>query len=343
VIILNITLVTILAALFVFGLLITTHELGHFIAAKLAGVTVLEFAIGMGPQVISFKRGETKYTLRLLPIGGYNKMLGEQEKSSDPKAFSNKSPWKRLFIILSGAFMNFLTALVLFFLVSYNTGITKPIVSKVQSKYPAATAGIMIKDTIIKVNNITIKSWNDFTDFISTNNNKPFTMIVKRGNENIEKYITPVYDKKEKRYLIGITATNIKGALPESIIDGAKKTRDSIKQMLSFITTALEGKMNVNEVGGPVAIVKLSGQFAMAGIWMLLYFTAFLSVNLGVMNLIPFPALDGGWVIILLYEGITGRKIDENKIGVVNFIGFALLIGLIILVTFKDIFGPKLF
>jgi regulator of sigma E protease len=340
---LNSALITALAALFVFGLLITSHELGHFIAAKLSGVTVLEFAIGMGPKLFSYKGKETLYTLRALPIGGYNKMLGEQEKSSDPKAFSNKSPWKRLFVIVSGALMNFIIAIVLFFLVSYNIGIAKPIVSKVEKNYPAAVSGIKVKDKILKVNNTVINSWDDFTSFVAHNNDKPFTMLVRRGNENVSLDIKPVFDKKENRYLIGISCTNVKYDFSESIKHGVVMTGDSIKQMLLFLRNALGGKVNAAEVGGPVAIVKLSGQFAMAGIWTLLYFTAFLSINLGVMNLIPFPALDGGWIVILLYEGITGKKIDENKIGLVNFVGFALLIGLIILVTFKDIFGPNIF
>jgi regulator of sigma E protease len=350
--VLNTAIITTLAALLVFGLLIITHELGHFIAAKLAGVIVLEFAIGMGPKILSFKRGNTKYTLRALPIGGYNKMLGEQEKSLDPKAFSNKSPWKRLLIILAGAFMNFITALVLFVLVVYYTGAIMPIVGSVESNYPAAKAGIMVNDTILKVNDKEITNWNEFTDFIASNNAKPFDIVVKRGNKNVKISIKPinVFVKEENtyKYMIGISLgsspnfTNV--SLGQSIKSGLVMTRNSISLMLNFISTALRGKLNINDVGGPLTIVKLSGKIAQdQGILRLLYFIAFLSVNLGVMNLIPFPALDGGWVIILLYEGITGRRIKEDKIGIVNFIGFVFLIGLIILVTFKDIFGPKMF
>lgn len=342
-IILNSAIITLLATLFVFGLLITSHELGHFIVAKLSGVAVIEFAIGMGPKIFGFKKGETKYTLRLLPIGGYNKMLGEQEKSDDPRAFSNKSPWKRLGIIIAGAFMNFLIAVVLFFLVTYNIGIMKPIISSVVKNYPAQAAGLQINDKIISVNDMEIKSWNSFTDFVTGNNGKPFKLIVKRGNSNIEKLLKPVFDKKANRYLIGISGTNVKGDIFESVKNGLYLTGDSIKQMLAFLGNALHGKVNTADIGGPVAVVKLSGEFAAAGFWSLLYFTAFLSINLGVINLIPFPALDGGWVIILLYEGITRRKIDENKIGFVNFIGFALLMVLIVVVTFHDFTNLKLF
>lgn len=342
-IILNSAVITLLATLFVFGLLITSHELGHFIVAKLSDVTVIEFAIGMGPKLFSIQRGETLYTLRLLPIGGYNKMLGEQEKSADPKAFSNKSPWVRLGIILAGATMNFLIAVVLFFLVTYNVGITKPIISKIETNYPAASAGLKINDKIIKANDTAIKNWSDFTDFVNSNQGKSFKLTLQRGNTQVQRVVTPIFDKKENRYMIGIAGTNVKGDFVGSLKNGLSLTGNSIGQMLAFLGNALHGKVNKEDVGGPVRIVKLSGEFAMAGIWSLLYFTAFLSINLGVINLIPFPALDGGWVVILLYEGITRRKLDENKIGFVNFIGFAILMGLILVVTFNDIIKLKLF
>lgn len=339
----NTALITTLAAIFVFGLLISSHELGHFIVAKLSGVTVLEFAIGMGPKLFSFTKGETKYTLRLLPIGGYNKMLGEQEKSEDPKAFSNKSPWKRLGIIVAGAAMNFLIAVILFFLVSYNLGIMKPIVSTVEKNYPAEAAGLQKNDKILAINGTKITNWNDFTAFVNSNGNKSFTIKIRRGETETNVNLTPKFNKKENRYMIGIAGTNVKGDFIESAKNGVLLTGDSINQMLGFLGSALRGHVSSEDVGGPVAVVKMSGEFAQAGFWSLLYFTAFLSINLGVINLIPFPALDGGWVIILLYEGITRRKIDENKIGLVNFIGFALLMSLVVVITFHDVIKLNLF
>lgn len=333
----NSAIITMLATLFVFGLLITSHELGHFVVAKLSGVTVIEFAIGMGPKLFSFQRGETKYTLRALPIGGYNKMLGEQEKSDDPKAFSNKSPWKRLGIILAGAFMNFLIAVVLFFLVTYNTGTMKPIIGVVEKNYPAASVGLQVGDKIVAVNDLKIKNYNTFTDFVKANSKKAFKITINRNGAQRVIPIQPILDKKLGYYRIGVAGTIVKGSITESIANGTSLTVESIKQMLGFLGSALHGKVNASDVGGPVAVVKLSGQFAAQGFWSLLYFTAFLSINLGVINLIPFPALDGGWVIILLYEGITRKKIDENKIGFVNFVGFALLMVLIVVVTFHDV------
>lgn len=339
----NSALTTTLAAIFVFGLLISSHEFGHFIIAKLSGVTVLEFAIGMGPKLFSFTKGETKYTLRLLPIGGYNKMLGEQEKSDDPKAFSNKSPWKRLGIILAGAGMNFAIAVVLFFLVSYNVGLMKPIISMVEKNYPAEQAGLKINDRIVGINGTSVTSWNAFTDYVGSHQGKNFVLSVKRDGKVIECPIAPIYDKKEKRYMIGIAGTIVKGDIAESFKNGVLNTGSSIKEMVGFLGNIFKGQVKSSDVGGPVKIVQLSGEVARTSFWNLLAFTGFLSINLGVMNLIPFPALDGGWVILLLYEGITRKKIDENKIGLVNFVGFALLMSLVIVITFHDVIGLKLF
>lgn len=327
---------TFLSVIFVFGLLIASHELGHFVVAKLSDVAVLEFSLGMGPRIFGFKKGETNYSLRLLPIGGYVRMLGEEGDSQDPRAFCNKSPWRRLPIILAGAFMNFVVAVLLFTIVWYNIGITKPVVSKVEPGYPAAAAGVRVNDKITNVNDKIVNTWNDFLVFVAENKDNSFKMTVEREGNPVNLTLKPIYNQEKKMYMVGITSMVIKGNFSESLKEGFTQTFSSIKQMISFIGGAFKGKATLNDVGGPVAIIKMSGEAAKVGIWSLLAFTAFLSINLGVLNLVPFPALDGGWVIILLIEGITGRKIDENKIGFINLVGFMLLIGFAILVTFKD-------
>lgn len=328
---------TFLAVIFVFGLLITSHELGHFVVAKLSGVKVLEFSLGMGPKLLGFTRNETKYSLRLFPIGGYVKMLGEEEDSSDPSAFCNKSPWAKIPIIVAGAFMNFVVAVILFAIVFYNTGVIKPIISEVQSGYPALEAGLMKNDKIVSFNDKKVSSWREFSIFVYENGEKQFNLAIQRGKEIKKIDIKPIYDNTEKRYLIGIKPKVIERNVIESVKAGFIETKSSIKQMLGFLGGIFKGKMSFKDVGGPVAIVKLSGEAARIGIWSLLFFAGFLSINLGIFNLIPFPALDGGWVVILLIEGISGKKIDQNKLGIINLIGFSLLIVFAILVTFKDV------
>jgi regulator of sigma E protease len=330
-------LLTLLAAVFVFGLLIAGHELGHFSAAKASGVKVLEYAIGMGPKLFGFKSNETEYTLRIFPIGGFCKMLGEDGSSEDPGAFCNQSPWRRLIIIIAGAFMNFLIAIVLLSIVTFNIGITKPVIAKLDTNYPAVNAGLKVNDKILYVNDVKIKSFDDFRSFVSQNKDKEFNVTVERDGKNVTASLKPLYDKSLNEYRIGIEAKVEKGNFIESIGYGFKDTFSILKQMIAFLGSLFKGKVSTNDLGGPVAIIKFSGEAAKLGILSLLSFTAYISINLGIINLLPFPALDGGWVIILLYEAISGRKVDENKIGIVNLVGFSILIAFAIFITFKDI------
>lgn len=331
---------TALAVIFVFCLLIASHELGHFTVAKLSGVKVLEFALGMGPKIFSFKHRETNYSLRLLPIGGYVKMLGEEEDSTDPRAVCNINPWKRILISLAGAFMNFILAIVLFTIVLFNLGIPtkEPIVGEVMDNRPAMEAGVLVNDKILSVDNTKINTWEDFTSFLQENKDKPFKLSVLRDNKTVELNITPKFDEKENRYLVGLYHKVEKGNIFMSIKNGVSETFSAVTWMVDILMGAFKGKMSLNDIGGPVAVVKMSGEVAQLGILRLLSFAGALSINLGIINLIPFPALDGGWVVILLIQAITGKKIDENKIGFINLIGFVVLFGLMILVTVKDIF-----
>lgn len=332
-----INLTTLFASIFVFGLLITAHELGHFIFAKLNGVKVLEFSIGMGPRLFKVKGKETEYSLRLLPVGGYVKMLGEEEECDDPRSFRKQSPWKRLSILIAGAFMNFVLAIILFVIIFYNVGVTTLTIDSVVRDYPAFKSGIKPGDKIIAVNGDKINSWNEFLIFMSNNQNKEFVLTIKRDNIIIDKTLNPMMSKEDNRYIIGITPKVEKGNLFIAMASSINETIVSIKQMLIVLGGLITRKVSTENLGGPVAIIKMSGEAAKIGIWSLLYFAGFLSINLGIMNLIPFPALDGGWVVITFIEGITGRKIDENKIGLINLIGFTLLMLLAIIITYRDI------
>lgn len=331
---------TALAVIFVFALLIASHEIGHFVVAKLSGVKVLEFALGMGPKLFGFQHGETKYSLRLLPIGGYVKMLGEEEDSNDPRAVCNINPWKRILISLAGAFMNFVLAIVLFTIVIYNLGTPskEAIVGEVLKDKPAARAGVMVNDKILAVDETKINTWGEFTSVLQDVKDKPFKMTVERSEKNIELNVKPEFNEEEKRYMVGISQKREKVSILSSVKNGVKETFSAVTWMVDILAGAFKGKVSLNDFGGPVAVVKMSGEAAQLGILQLLSFAGALSINLGIINLLPFPALDGGWVIILLIQAITGKKIDENKIGFINLIGFVILFGLMILVTVKDIF-----
>lgn len=331
-------LITALAALFVFGLMIIGHELGHFVVAKLSGVGVLEFSFGMGPKLFSFKPKEVEYSVRILPIGGYVQMLGAEDDSDDPRAFCNKSPLKRLLIMIAGPLMNFVMAVALFFFYSMNIGIPTTIINNVDIGYPAQQLGVVTGDKIIEANDTKITDPYQLNQIIIDNKENPIKLTVMRKGEKKTFNLLPKYDNENQKYRIGISYKVLTGNFGASIKDAMYKTASSIKEMVVFLGGAFKGKLTINDLGGPVAVVKMSGQVAQAGIWYLCFFAGFLSINLGIMNLIPFPGLDGGWVIILLIEAIRGKKIDDKKIGIINFIGFSMLMVLVVIVTYKDIF-----
>ena len=342
-------MLTLVAVIFVFGLLIIGHEFGHFITAKLSGVKVLEFAFGMGPRLLKFGRGETEYSIRAFPIGGFVKMLGEEESIDDPRSFSTKPAGAKAAIIAAGPIMNMLISVMIFAAIAITVGYMKPVVSSYYRnpetpavQYPAEKAGIEKGDRIVAVNNKKILTYDDFRMFMYDNGGKSFALTVERNGQLKNVVITPVKDT-DGSYLIGIMASYGRAGVIEGIKYGFLSTISYAKQILGFLKSLVVGKASTGDVSGPVGIVKITGDAARQGFGSLLLFTAYLSINLGIMNLIPFPALDGGWLIIILIEAARRKKIDPDKIGVVNFIGFAFLMAIMILITFRDVSRLNIF
>lgn len=334
----ELTILYIIAAVLAFSALVIGHELGHFIAAKLNGVKVEEFSLGMGPKLFSIKGKETEYLIKAAPIGGYVKMLGEDGDIKDERAFSSKSPLQKLSIVIAGPMMNILMAIIFFAITSKNLGYIIPKVSEVVDKSPAMTAGIKVGDEITRFNNEKISSWNDFLLKMSKIDGEKINVTVNRENKELSFYLSP--DKKDGRYMIGIAPSLIKPDTGMALKSGLDQTWDTTKQTFSFFKTLFKGKIKKDDVGGPITIMKVSVKTASRGIIYLIYFMALLSVQLAIFNIIPFPALDGGWIFILILQIITGKKFDDDKIGVLNYIGFIILISLMILVTLKDIISP---
>lgn len=331
----------ILLAVLAFGLLILIHELGHFALAKLNKVKVEEFAIGMGPQLFSINGKETKYSLKLLPIGGYVKMYGEEEELQDPDAFMSKSPLQRISIIAAGAIMNYILAVFLFALIASNNGVILPEVNEVLSDSPALASGLKVGDEILTINSKKIFTWDDFTLHVLLSEGQPVSIEYLRDGKKQATTITPAYDANEGRYKVGISATYIENpSLGTVVSHGFKQTISTINQVFYSLKMIFTGKASLNDVGGPVTIIRISGAAAKAGIWNLASFTALMSVQLAVFNLLPFPALDGGWLVILFVELITKKKVSDKIIQAANFIGFSLLMLLMLLVTIKDILFP---
>lgn len=328
-------------AILAFSILIIIHELGHFTLAKLNNVKVEEFSLGMGPKIVGIKGKETHYMIKAFPIGGYVKMLGEQEASDDPRAYNNKSSLQKLSIIIAGPLMNLLLGILLFAVIAANKGYAAPVISSLVPDQPAQTAGLLPGDELLAVDGSKILTWEDFVTKIYSSGGKTLQVTYSRNNAVGTLEMTPVMDTELKRYIVGVYPTEVKSPnLLQSARYGAVETWSLTKQTFGFFKTLFTGKASMNDFGGPITIIKYTGEAAKAGILVLVNFAAYISVQLAIFNIIPFPALDGGFILLYLFELISGKKVDENKVGLINYIGFALLMALMVFVTIKDILYP---
>ena len=331
-------------ALLGFSLLIIVHELGHFIMAKVNGIRVEEFSIGMGPKIFSTEGKETKYSIGLFPIGGYVKMMGEEEEVNDERSFSSKSPLRRISVIVAGAFMNFLLAIIIFTVFLNKFGYSLPKVASLIENMPAVEAGLQEGDEFLKVNGSKVLSADDLSVAINLAKDTPINFLISRNGENKEIVVTPklVEENGSQRYMIGFGFERIDNpGIVQSFKQSFKETLSVINQTYKSLKMMVTGEVNFKtDVGGPVSIIRMSSEAAKNGIWNLMYFIAFISINLAVFNMLPFPALDGGWTVILLIELITRRKVPDRIVGAMNYVGIMLLFGLMILVTIKDILFP---
>lgn len=328
-------------AILAFSFIVIIHELGHFTLAKLNGVKVEQFSLGMGPKLLGVKFGETEYLIKALPIGGYVKMLGDEGSSNDTRAFNNKKPLQKLSIVAAGPIMNIILAIVLFAVVGGVKGFVTTTLSGVIPNQPADIAGLKAGDTIKKVNGHKVLMWQDLGVQITSAAGKSVSVTIDRAGEAKTIMLTPVKDEKENRLIIGVYPGEVKNPTFFQAIDYSLKESQSLTMMtFDFFKNLIKGKVSKNDVGGPISVIKVTSEAAKNGIFTLMFIGGFLSIQLGIFNIIPFPALDGGYIIIFLFELITGKKVDENKVGFVNYIGFAILMGLMILVTVKDILYP---
>lgn len=332
---------TVIIAIIMFLLLVTIHEFGHFIVAKLSGIKVNEFAVGMGPAIYLKEKGETLYSLRILPIGGYCAMEGEDESSSDPRSYDNAPASRRFLTILAGPFMNLLLAAIIFSVVIFNTGTASTKVGGFSENSKAKEAGIEIGDQILKVNDENISEFADISKVLAKfyeENDKdlPVEVLVKRNDEEKSFTIKPYFEKNTA--FLGVSSKLRDVGFFESIGLGFKEMNKNVKMIFAILGNLFTGKLSVKALSGPVGVVKEIGNQANNGLMNLLYFLAYISVNLGVFNLIPFPALDGSKLVTNLYEIITKKKVNKKIEEKVTIVGFVILLSLILLVTIKDVF-----
>lgn len=340
-------LVTIVASVFVFGLMILFHELGHFIMAKRTGITVTEFAMGFGPKLISKQYKETEYSLRIFPLGGFVKLLGEdaEEFEAQEGSFQNHPVKNRFAVIAAGPLMNFLLAVVLFSLIYFLfLGVPSvPVqIGLIVEESRAEEAGLAVGDSILTIDEEPMSSWEQIVENISANPETPLEIIIDRDGEVKEFYLVPEKEPETGKGFIGIGPKNIKFKLLPSLKLGIQNTWTFLNFIFLSIIQMLTGKIPA-EIAGPVGIIQIVGEVAQTGIINLLSLAAVLSINLGLFNLLPIPALDGSRLIFLLIEAVRGKAVDPKKESFVHFVGFALLIALMIVIAYRDFIRLDLF
>lgn len=341
-------IITIIAVIFVFGMVILFHELGHFLIARRVGVQVEVFSLGMGPKLVSFKRGETEYRVCAIPFGGYIKMAGEdgEEQKKEKWHFSAKSPAQRAGIIVSGPLGSFVLGFLAFSLV-FMLGI--PIytysiaVMEVQKDSPAWKTGLQVGDEILAVNDKEIKHPTVLTEAINESMGEKVKLLISRKDEEIVKYAIPEFDEELKKGRIGVVITTKgerkgveKFGFFPSLGKGALEMLKFIQLTYIIIWKLLTGCLSARNLLGPLGIAQMTGEIVKTEITSFLYFIALISVNLGVVNLLPIPVLDGGHLMFLGIEKIKGNPLSEKKREIFQNIGFGLLVILLVFVTFND-------
>lgn len=335
-------MITALSTIFVFFLVVVSHEFGHFITAKMSGIKVNEFAIGMGPKLFKIKKGETDYTLRLLPIGGYCKMEGEDENSEDDGSFSKKPIGSRMIVIAAGAIMNFILAIVIFTIYAFNVGTPTTIIKSADINLPAYTAGLRSGDKVISINGEEINDWGELQEEISQSQDSKIKVTVLRNDRELTFEISPIFEESGKRMIIGISPEMEKSLLT-SIKDGVSNVIYILGLMIDFILKIFRGEISGADVSGPVGIVYLVGQASKSGFLYVLYIAGFISINLGFFNLLPIPALDGSRLVFLFIELLRGKPISPEKEGYVHFVGLIFLLLLTVVVAYNDILRFNIF
>jgi len=344
-ILLNIILFVLILSIIVF-----IHEFGHFIFAKLNGVYVYEFAIGMGPKLLSKKGKETEYTLRAIPIGGFCQLAGEEideeETKKIPKGrrLQDKKPWQRFLIMFFGAGNNFISAIIILFIIALIWGGTsmKPVVSSVEESYPAEAAGLEKGDTILEINDHKIETIDDISLYltIADHSKKTKIEVEKKSGENKTYNIKPKEVKTDEAtsyvYGIGLKQEETHG-IGNAFKYTYQKTKSIFKQMFVTVGYLFTGGIKLSQLSGPVGIYSIVGEQSKAGLSSILYLIAFLSINVGFINLIPLPAFDGGHILFIIIEKIKGSPVNQKTENMIHSIGLMLLMLLMIYITLNDI------
>jgi len=345
----------IVSVIILLGVLIFVHELGHFSVAKFFGVGVLKFSLGFGPRLISKKIGETEYVLSAIPLGGYVKMLGESENGEDlpqedkKRSFQEQTALRKIAIVAAGPLTNFLFAIIAFAVV-YAAGVpvSTSRIGDVQKDGAAFEAGMRSGDDIIAINDMEISRWSELVSAISESNGEALTVVVERGNKNFDLSVVPklikaknIFGEEINTYRIGIGISDktimVKQGPVGALYAGVEETWGWTKLTCLGIVKIIQGVVSPKELGGPILIAQMAGSQVRKGILPFIFLMAVLSVNLGVLNFLPIPVLDGGHLCFFLIEAVTGKEVNMKWKEMSQQVGFFLLILLMIFVFYNDI------
>ena len=343
----------------VLGLLIFVHELGHFLLAKFFGVRVLKFSLGFGPKIFGRTYGETEYLISVFPLGGYVKMFGENpdeqqiDESEQNVSFAHKPVYQRFFIVLAGPVFNLLFPVLLFFLIFWSMGVPEAVdntrIGKIVEDSPAQVAGVLKGDTILAINGQATRQWMDVLTGVKASNGEELTLALLRGKKEISIKVKPdISDVKsifgevvDQRYMIGIVKDETLTHRPVGPISAFVY---SLNQTWTFVYLTGMGFVKIiqrvvpaSEIGGPILIAQMAGEQMKAGWVNLLYFMGLLSVNLGILNLLPIPVLDGGHLVFLTVERLRRKPMTERVQIIAQQVGIAFLGSLMIFVFYNDI------
>lgn len=327
---------TVIVALLIFMVVICLHELGHFFVAKKVDIKVVEFSVGMGPALHQRVKGETTYSLRALPLGGYCAMEGEDEEegSDDPRSYDKAKPGQRFLTILAGPLMNLLIAYICFFIYLGVIGNPLPVIGSFSPASPLEAAGLQTGDEILAINGQAVKNYDHMKSLIQEGGQAPLTLDYRQGDQEQQVKVQPIEDNGA--YYLGFTPQteqNWWAALGQA----GKMTGTTYVMLFHIIGQLISGQLSVQSVSGPVGIIAMIGDASRQGFAQVMYLMGYISLNLAFFNLLPIPALDGSKLLLIAIEKLSGKKMSKKAETRITLIGFALLMALFVLITFQDI------
>ena len=326
----------IVIAIICFCLLVLGHEFGHFSVGKMLGFKINDFSVGMGPRLWGKKKGETEYSLRAVPIGGYCAFEGEEDGSEDPRAFNRQKAWKKLLVLVAGSFNNIVIGIIIFTIVFSISGSYSTVLSEVVEGKPAAEAGILAGDKILAVNGVETPEWADVTREIQNSEEDTVEVTVERDSATLS-FKVETYKGDNGAKAIGIICS-VEHSPGKAFKSALHECGSMIRALRDFFVRLFHGQASSDDVGSIIQIVAVSGEYAeQYGLITVIYLIALVSVNLGFMNLLPIPGLDGGRILFVIIRWITRGKLSEKVENVINNVFVILLIALMVLLMFKDV------